>query len=279
MERPRHPLLEMIADNIVPLGMQCFTSDASFVEVIGLAGYDFVMLDTEHAPNSPHAMEHLIRAAECGGLMTFVRVPDAHRESDIRRVLEAGASGVFLPMVKGVADVHAAAAAAFFPPLGDRGVCPAMRSSRFSLQGLLDYTHRNNDETLLIPIIEHPEAVANVDAICALDEVHVIAFGVGDLSFQMGQGLAMMDSPEVRDAYQKVIAAARRHGVAIVGGPVLGGDADACRKALDDGINVFSVGLDIIGFRKYCEQLSGAVTAGLQKTTHRRAKRSTPRML
>lgn len=268
-----HPLLEMIRNKIVPLGMQCFTSDPSFIEVIGLAGYDFVMLDTEHAPNSPQAMEHLIRAAECGGLMPFVRVPDAHRETDIRRALEAGATGVFLPMVRTPDDFRAAANAAFFPPRGERGVCPAMRSARYSLQGLEEYTSRNNDEALLIPIIEHPEAVDNIEAICAIEDVRVIAFGVGDLSFAMGHGFAMMESPQVREAYAKVIAAAKRHDVAIVGGPVLGGDADACRKALDDGITVFSVGLDIIGFRKYCEQLSSAVTGGLEATTHRRAVR------
>ena len=274
MNKAVHPLIDMIKRKVVPLGMQSFTTDPAFVEVVGHAGYDFVMLDTEHAPNHPRAMETLIRAAEGVGLMPFVRVPDVHCEADIRRALEAGATGVFLPMVRGPEDIRAAASAAFFPPKGQRGVCPAMRASGYSLVGLQAYTERNNSQTLLIPIIENPEAVMNIDAICALDDVQVIAFGVGDLSFAMGQGFAMMSSPEVRAAYAAVLQAARHHGVAIVGGPVLGGDADACRKALDDGINVFSVGLDILGFRKFCEQMSDAVSTGLRPTEYRRAERS-----
>lgn len=274
MNQATHPLLDMIKRKVVPLGMQSFTTDPAFVEVVGHAGYDFVMLDTEHAPNHPRAMEGLIRAAEGVGLMPFVRVPDVHCEADIRRALEAGATGVFLPMVRSPDDIRAAASAAFFPPKGQRGVCPAMRASDYSLAGLQAYTERNNAQTLLIPIIEHPEAVVNIDAICALDDVRVIAFGVGDLSFAMGHGFAMMNSPEVRAAYAAVLQAARLHGVAVVGGPVLGGDADACRKALDDGINVFSVGLDILGFRKFCEQMSDAVSTGLSSTEYRRADRS-----
>jgi 2-keto-3-deoxy-L-rhamnonate aldolase RhmA len=270
-----HPLIEMVKQKVVPLGMQCFTTDPAFVEVLGLAGFDFVMLDTEHAPNNPRAMEAMVRAAECVGLMPFVRVPDAHGEPDIRRALEAGATGIFLPMVRSADDVKAAASAAFFPPKGERGVCPAMRASRYSLAGLEAYALRNNEQTLLIPIIEHPQAVERIDEICALDDVKVIAFGVGDLSYAMGKGFEMMSSPEVRDAYERVLGSARKHGVAVVGGPVLGGDASACRKALDDGITVFSVGLDLLGFRKFCEQMSDAVSKGLAETTFTRAKRLT----
>src|SRR3981081_1931650 len=98
MNHPAHPLLDMIKRKVVPLGMQSFTTDPAFIEVVGHAGYDFVMLDHEHAPNHPRAMEGLIRAAEGVGLMPFVRVPDVHCEADIRRALEAGATGVFLPM-------------------------------------------------------------------------------------------------------------------------------------------------------------------------------------
>lgn len=269
----KHLLLDMVARKVVPLGMQCFTTDAQFVEVLGLSGYDFVMLDCEHAPNNPRSMEGLIRAAECSGLIPFVRVPDAHCEADIRRALEAGASGIFLPMIRTVNDMTAAASAAFFPPKGERGVCPSMRAAKYSLTGLEAYIEKNNQQTLLIPIIEHPDAVDNIEAICQLDDVNVIAFGVGDLSFAMGEGFKMMASEKVRTAYAKVLAAARKNGVAVMGGPVLGGDPDACRKAIDEGITVFMIGLDTMGFRKYCEQMAEAVRAGLDGTEYRRATR------
>ena len=91
--------------------------------------------------------------------------------------------------------------------------------------------------------------------------------------FAMGEGFKMMASPLVREAYERVLESARRHGVAVVGGPVLGGDADACRKAVEDGITIFSVGLDLLGFRGYCEQMSRAVTGGLDGTPFSRANR------
>jgi predicted Rossmann fold nucleotide-binding protein DprA/Smf involved in DNA uptake len=86
----------------------------------------------------------------------------------------------------------------------------------------------------------------------------------------MGKQFEMLANAEVRAAYETVLGTARRHSVAVVGGPVLGGDTDACRKALDEGITVFSVGLDILGFRKFCEQMSSAVTSGLKGTSYSR---------
>lgn len=271
MNAMTHPLIDMVRRKVVPLGMQCFTTDPAFVEALGHAGFDFVMLDTEHAPNDTRAMEGLVRAAECAGLIPLVRVPDAHSEPDVRRALEAGATGIFLPMVRSAEDVRAAAAAAFFPPKGERGVCPASRAARYALPDLEAYALRNNDEALLIPIIEHPHAVECIDEICAHPDVHAIAFGVGDLSYAMGEQFQLLASPLVRAAYDKVLASARRHGVAVVGGPVLGGDADACRKALDEGITIFIMGLDVVGFRKFCEQTSAAISAGLAGSAHTRS--------
>jgi 2-keto-3-deoxy-L-rhamnonate aldolase RhmA len=268
-----HPLIDMVQRKVVPLGMQCFTSDPAFVEALGHAGFDFVMLDTEHAPNDTRAMEGLVRAAECAGLIALVRVPDARSEPDVRRALEAGATGVFLPMVRSADDVRAAAAAAFFPPKGERGVCPAMRAAHYSLPSLEAYCERNNDEALLIPIIEHPDAVEQIDAICADPDVHAIAFGVGDLSYAIGEKFKLLASPKVRAAYDKVLASARAHGVAVVGGPVLGGNADACRQALEEGITIFIMGLDVVTFRKTCEQTSAAVSAGIEGSDYTRSSK------
>ncbi len=266
-----NPILEMVRRKQVPLGMQCFTGDPALIEVMGLTGFDFVMLDTEHAPLEVRAMEALIRTAEGVGLTPFVRVPDRHDEIDIRRALEAGAKGIFLPMIRTAADVKAAADAAFFPPEGQRGICPAIRAAAYNFRSFEDYTRWNNAEIVLVPMIEHPEGVDNVDAICAMEQVKMIVFGAGDLAYAMGESTQMMRSPRVQEAYRTVLAAAKRHDVAVIGGPILDPTPASCRKALDDGISVFCLGLDTLGFRRFCEATVAALNEGVEGSDWRRA--------
>ncbi|MEA2293274.1 MAG: hypothetical protein QOE86_913 [Solirubrobacteraceae bacterium] len=258
-------LLELVERGAVPLGMQCFTGDPALIEVLGLTGFDFVMLDAEHCGANPRAMEQSVRVAEVAGLVALVRVPGAHDEVAIRRALEAGAGGVFVPMVKSVADVEAALDAALFPPAGTRGICPAVRAAGYSFSDIGEYAERSNAEALVIPLIEHPDAVEEIEAICALERVRLITFGAGDLSYAMGEGTRMLRSPKVQAAYRRVLAAAKDHGVGVVGGPVLEPTAETCREALEDGVTVFCLGLDVLGFRRYCEDTVDAFRAGIER--------------
>ncbi|SAL37000.1 2-dehydro-3-deoxyglucarate aldolase [Caballeronia udeis] len=256
-------IFAMLARKEIPLGMQCFTGDPALIEVLGLTGFDFVMLDGEHSGNDVRALDDLIRISDQAGLVPFVRVPERTDEIGIRRALEAGAKGIFLPMIRTADDVKEAASSAFFPPMGTRGICPATRAAGFGFRNFEAYANWNNTEVALIPMIEHPDAVENIDSICALDEVRMIVFGAGDLAYAMNEGTLMMKSPLVQAAYRKVLETAKRHGVAVIGGPVLDPTPAACRKALDDGITVFCLGLDTLGFRRFCEQTVAALNAGV----------------
>lgn len=260
---PPNRLLAMIDRKEIPLGMQCFTGHPALIEVLGLTGFDFVMLDTEHSGNDVRALEGLIRTAEHAGLVPLVRVADPACDTDVRRALEAGAMGLFLPMVKSASDVRAAADAAFFPPKGHRGICPAVRAAGYSFRSFNEYAAWNNSEVLLVPMIEHPQAVENIEEICAMEDVRLIVFGAGDLAYAMNEGTKMMRSPLVQEAYRKVLATARRHGVAVIGGPVLDPTPASCRKALEDGIGVFCLGLDTLGFRRFCEQTVASLNEGI----------------
>ena len=126
-------IMTMLEAKQVPLGMQVFTGHPALIEILGLTGYDFIMLDTEHSPNNARQMEDMVRTADSVGLFSFVRVSRHEDESDIHRALEAGAGGVFLPVVGAAADVQRAANAAFFPPMGTRGVCPSFRGARHNI--------------------------------------------------------------------------------------------------------------------------------------------------
>jgi 2-keto-3-deoxy-L-rhamnonate aldolase RhmA len=93
---------EMIDDGQIPLGMQCFTGDQALIEIMGLTGFDYVMLDSEHSASDPRAMETLMRAADSVGLTSFVPVLQTTDEASIHRALEAGAMGVYLPELDSV---------------------------------------------------------------------------------------------------------------------------------------------------------------------------------
>src|SRR5258708_21287349 len=109
-------LLAMIKQSQIPLGMQCFTGDRAMIEVLELTGFDFVMLDTEHSPANPRAIEEAVLAADTVGLGPLVRVPSCTDETAIRPALHAGAQGVFVPESRSSDDVRQSLDAALLPP-------------------------------------------------------------------------------------------------------------------------------------------------------------------
>src|SRR5258708_38819841 len=80
----------------------------------------------------------------------------------------------------------------------------------------------------------------------------------------MGLGTQMMAAPEVQAAYRKVLETAKRHGVYVIGGPILHPTPENCRKALEDGVSVFKPGLHIPGFRRFCEQTLNPLHQGIE---------------
>lgn len=259
----KNRLLALLEQKRIPLGIQLFTGSPALIEVLGQTGFDFVMIDTEHSPTNVRALEDLIRTAELAGVIPYVRVPDLHNEVEIRRALEAGAEGLFLPLVSSVEDINRVADFVFIPPKGRRGICPSVRAANYSVRAFDEYVRWNNSEVALIPMIENASGVENIEAICAHPDVKMVVFAPGDLSYQLGEGSLMMKSPKVQAAYRTVLDAAKRHGVAVVGGPIVNPTPETCKKALEDGITVFCLGLDTLGFRRFCEQTVTSLNAGL----------------
>ena len=97
-----------------------------------------------------------------------------------------------------------------------------------------------------------------------------MVFAPGDLAYALGEKSGMMRGPRIQEAYRKVLDAARRNGVAVMGGPVLAPTPVACRKALDDGVTIFCLGLDTMAFRSWCENTVDALNAGLEGTAFSR---------
>ena len=261
----KNRLLSLVDRGHLPLGIQMFSGSTALIEVLGQTGYDFVMIDLEHSLPNIGRIEEVIRIAELAGLIPYVRVSGALDENEIRRVLEAGAEGLFLPRVKSAADIDRVVEYAYMPPKGRRRICPAVRAAGYSAPDLDKYIEWSNAEVALAPIIETGEALNDIDAICAHPAVKMLYFAPGNLAVQLGLGARGTFGPEIKEAWGRVKETASRHDVLLIGGPMFA-TPDACRAAIEDGIRIFSLGLDVLGFRKFCEETVQAVKAGAEGT-------------
>jgi 2-keto-3-deoxy-L-rhamnonate aldolase RhmA len=256
-------VLTMLQQKKIPLGIQCFTGNTELVEVMGATGFDFVMFDCVHSGNDVRAMEELVRTATLAGMASYIRVPDAHNETDVRRAVEAGAEGLVLREVHSVDDIKAAANAAYFLPKGDRRICPSTRSANYNFRRFVEFTERNNRAVTLVPEIENPDGVAHIEEICAHPDVHMLIFAQGNLAYQRGEGNAMDKGAQTALDFQTVLRVAKKHNVAVIGGPVLTPTAESCRQALRNGVTVFCLGLDTMCFRIWCEDTVRALAEGV----------------
>lgn len=258
-------LTALIERGVVPVGMQCFTGSHALIEVMGRTGFDFVWLDSEHTSLNPRALEDTIRVADAAGLIPLVRIPEPDDSTSARRALEAGADGVVVPMVRTADDVEWLIGALTYPPGGTRGICPAYRAADYSAVGFAAYARAADEALLIIPMIETLDALDNIEEIFANEHVRLACFAAGELAFAFGGGANadMHASSSVEDAYVRVRAAAERNGVALIGGNILDPTPENCARAIEDGIRVFCLGLDVMTFRRACETAIAAANAGV----------------
>ncbi len=159
-------------------GMQMYVASGELYELAGYAGFDFIMLDMEHCRINDETMLQLIRIGENVDLTVFVRVP-ANEPKRIRYALEAGARGVVVPHIMSADDVKKAQKALRYPPEGQAGICPAVRSAKYAHNTWEDYMRESNENTSLIVLFEDVEAVGSCDAILNELKPGRDGFGIG----------------------------------------------------------------------------------------------------
>jgi 4-hydroxy-2-oxoheptanedioate aldolase len=172
------------------------------VELIGMAGFDFVMLDGEHGA-AFNNLPALIMAADVAGTTPIVRVP-SHERGYILPALEAGAGGIQVTMVNTPEEAQMLVNETRFAPLGNRGYSNATRAANYGAIPKAEYAELANRETLLILQVETKEALANLDAIADVAGVDAVFFGSGDLSQSLGY-FAEQDAAPVREAIHKAV--------------------------------------------------------------------------
>ncbi|WAL68537.1 aldolase/citrate lyase family protein [Amycolatopsis cynarae] len=212
-----------------PVGTWLKIASGEPVEIMAYAGFDFVVIDLEHAPLDLQTAYRLINSAAALDVVPLVRVPDT-TPSAIQKILDAGAMGILVPHVDTAEQAAAAGRACRFPPHGIRGAGGTSRAGAWGLRPNAEYLATGNDDVLFIPQLESVEAIKAAPEILALDTVDAVFVGAADLSLSMGTTPA---SPEVRHLIDSAIEAAHTAGKRC--GLAFGGVPDRAAQAVRDG--------------------------------------------
>jgi 2-keto-3-deoxy-L-rhamnonate aldolase RhmA len=186
------------------------------VEMVGHAGFDWVLIDMEHGTISLETAELMIVAAEAVGITPIVR-PCSNSSADITAAMDRGAGGVQVPHVNTVEDARRAVAAVKFGPGDHRGLAAGTRPDRYGLaEAMPDFVERSNAESLVCIQLEHGSAIENLDALLLVEDVDVFFIGPSDLSQSMGHPGNPQAEP-VKEAIdrtlKKIVAAGKTPGM------------------------------------------------------------------
>lgn len=238
MEMPHNALMSALLEGRPQIGLWSAFPTHDTVEVLAGSGFDWLLLDTEHAPVELHVV-HAQLQAMTGGTASAVVRPAWNDAVLLKRFLDLGVQNFLVPMVQNAEEARRAVAATRYPPQGIRGVAVAIRANNFGR--VKDYAHRANDQICVQVQIETRHALGNLEAIAAVPGVDGLFIGPSDLAADFGH-LGNSAHPEVRAAIDAAIQRIRKAGKAPgILAPV---EADA-RHWLEVGATFVAVGSDV----------------------------------
>jgi 4-hydroxy-2-oxoheptanedioate aldolase len=249
MPAPANPFKTALAEGRVQIGLWLALASPLSTEAMGLCGFDWLVIDAEHAPNDIPLIAAQLQALSASPSAPVVRVPIGEAWV-IKQVLDAGAQTVLVPMVETAAQAAMLAAAMRYPPRGVRGVGASFaRAARFGT--IPDYLATADDQVALIVQVESRAALAALDAIAATEGVDGVFIGPSDLAADMGYlgnpgAAAVQDA--IRDAIARIRAAGKPAGI-------LGTEEAAARRYLGWGATFVAVGGDTTLLRAAAQAL------------------------
>ena len=230
------------------IGCWCSLASPIVTEVLGVAGFDWVLLDGEHSPNDVISFVPQLMALKDSSSAPVVR-PTCNNAVEIKRLLDAGFYNFLIPMVQSAEDAASAVAATRYPPEGIRGVSVAQRSNRYGT--VPDYFQEINHHIAVAVQIESPQGVAAAYEIAATPGVDCVFVGPSDLAATYGH-LGNAAHPDVQGAIASIFAACKRAG--IPSGILAPMEADA-RRYMEMGATLVAVGSDLGVFRSATQAL------------------------
>ena len=212
----------------------------SIAEIMAAAGFDWLVLDMEHSVLELSEVQTLIQVLDSKHCPAIVRLTSNHPDQ-IKRVMDAGATGLMVPMIKSAANAKEAVSSMYYPPRGQRGVGLARAQGYgHSFQAYRQWLENN---AVVIVMIEHIDAVKAIDDILAVPGVDGYIIGPYDLSGSMGRP-GDLNHPDVQAAITQIMQAG--HRAQKPGGiHVIEPDPEALQQRIQAGFNFLGYGLDI----------------------------------
>ena len=207
-------------------------------EIVGQAGFDWVLIDLEHGAGTEKDVLSQLQALEHTAAGVIVRVESTESQR-ISRVLDMGAEGIMCPKISNPADARKVVNGLRYPPHGNRGVAKMVRASGFGQN--FDRYYQESTETILgVVQIETAEGLNHLDEIAAIDGVDVLFIGPADLSMELGI-FGQFDHPRFKEALRETVSAAQKAGKAT---GILFFNPDDYRRYHDLGIRLIACGAD-----------------------------------
>jgi 4-hydroxy-2-oxoheptanedioate aldolase len=235
----KNKLKRMINEGKSVIGPFLKSTDPMIIEICGIAGFDFAIIDCEHGPLWIETAQNMVRAAEVRGITPVVRVTENSPEL-IMRVLDIGAHAVQIPQICTADDARNAVISAKYYPEGQRGLCRYVRAADYSNMDKVEYFKKANEESMIIIHIEGVEGIGNLPEILNVDNIDIIFLGPYDLSQSCGVP-GDVRNPAVVDKMKESVRLASEKGV------VVGTFVDNMEDAyfwMDNGVKYISYSVD-----------------------------------
>ena len=227
------------------LGLFVNSHSPTVVEQLAHSGYDWLLVDSQHGPMSYETLSTMLSGISSGGAKSLVRVGGYQDRPGIQQSLDTGADGILVPYINTAEEARAAVSCMRYPTAGTRSVYFPQRS--MNKAGLLGYAGAANDNVIKALQVETADCIKNIDEIAAVPGVDMLFLGQNDLCMSMGlyekyEFPHMYTSPELGEATNKLIAAAKKNNV-ILGIFLFG--TSRVGEFLEKGFTFISVGNDL----------------------------------
>jgi 4-hydroxy-2-oxoheptanedioate aldolase len=253
----KNTMFEKLRQHRCVIGPNLQIDSPWLVEIIGQAGFDFVMLDAEHGA-AMHSLPMLIIAADAAGITPIVRVP-THERGFLLPPLEMGAGGLQVTMVNNADEARALVQETKFAPVGQRGISNVSRAAKFGALPIEVWVEIANRETMLIAQLETRQALDNAVEIAHVPGIDMIFIGPGDLAQSMNM-IGKTDRSEMIDAIKKTVRAVR--GIVPVGTTAF--STEEARLWRDEGVlSILTSSMNPI--RKAFEKLHEELRRGVEQ--------------
>jgi 2-keto-3-deoxy-L-rhamnonate aldolase RhmA len=176
---------QKLGEGAVVHGVWLDLLDADIVELYGLLGFDYIVIDAEHAAVDRRACTELVRACDVTGMVAFVRIPELNAAA-ILGYLEIGVLGIYVPHVSSAIDAEAIVRAVKYAPIGNRSA-QLMRTARWGLADSDGQAYeRANEDTMIVALVENVSGIHSLPEILRVDQIDVVGIGDTDLAHSMG---------------------------------------------------------------------------------------------